>query len=819
MSLNNNYIKNETNQKNISNNKIFTKEMLQELIKTQLNQRLLRLESSSKEQISNLSFTSKYFNEFTKAIQQFQKFFEESEAIKEKEKEIIERKENIENNNTEKIIPKKLNESHNNSTNISKSNNNINNKSNQKESNKKPENMLKNRSITQNVFKTQKLKKQATNISLAKSIFTNKMNEEKKINAYKLKLMSPETEKKNQNQKTFNITKEVGKNGTPQRVRKNNALLERAKAALKTPRTEIKKKTVTKIQKLKNDTNRHKNQYNLSEYKNINENENEKYENFNTVRNNFNNPNSKNVEQNAMNKSMNKKSKKKNKSKKEIKFNLQNNDNNENNDNEDFSKTMTHHFVNKTIEIDKMEPEQRLKLNQSLSNKKKSKIRLSNDHDNNFNDIANIVKLVDDVNQNITKLLESNEKLNANKSVMMTSLDLSNQNHTFFSANYRSTVNIFNDNLNENSNIRGNLIKKKQGNHNISLYKENDENNIDSPKVEQKKLNKEISQTPIESEFSKFINNISARKSKKLNEGGIEENKRYQTEANISYVNQNETKEQCENDTTKNDFDVLKIFKNNKKILKNIFKYLKDFEIITFTSSNNYLNKERISLLDNKKEELLLLLNLQKDETMESKIKKIKNEYSEEELSKPPDIFHPSENAENQLKELNNNENLQKIFKNDLDTNDKSIIIIYKILFILLNKEEIYSVLNDDIFWKKCCNYLIDNIKENIGDFIIKKIPDIKFDSKTINLIEILIKDKKENFINEISNDDNKYVIKPFIKEIFEYCGIIFDPKKTQGSIIIKHLKNNQMIINYLNNLKVRYFLAKYEEEDDDDEI
>jgi hypothetical protein len=829
MSLNNNDIKNEIFPKNITDTKIFTKEMLQELLKNQLDQRLLKLESNSKEHISNLNYTAKYFTEFTKAIQQFTKFFEESESLIEKEKELTEIKESIENDNTEKFILKKSNESNylQTTTNIPKNNiNNNNNKSHQKEkeNNKKLENTLKNKSITQNVFKPQKLKKQSTNMLLAKSIFTNKVKEEKKTNANKTKIMSPEIEKKNQSKKIINISKNVGKHGTPQRLHKTNNILERS-INLKTPKTEIKNKTATKIKKLKNTTTRHKTESNLSEYKNIKGNENEKFEKSKTNRDNYNT--AKNYEQNALNKTMNKKSKKKIKSKKEIKFNLQNNENNEN---EDFSKTLANHFVNKTIELDKLEREKRMHLNSSLTNKKKSNIRLNNEsHNSNFIDIANIVKLVDDVNQNINKLLESNEKLNNNKSLMMSSLDLSSsQNKTFLSPNFRSTVNIFNSNINEdinNTEKKENLIKKKQGTHNISLYKDYNDNNKEniqnSPKTEQKMGINEIGSRPIKTEYNKFINNTIMKKSKEFNENVVFENKRYQTECNNSYVNENETKEICETETIIN-FDVIKIFKSNKKILKNIFKYLKDFEIITFTSSNNYLNKERIALLDNKKEELLLLLNLQKDETMETKINKIMNEYSEEDISKPPDIFHLSNDAENKLKELNNNDNIQKIFNNDLDMNNnnkdfKFIIIIYKILFILLDIEEIYSVLNDDIFWKKCCNYLKVKVGKNIGDFIIEKIPGIKFNSKTINLIDILIKDNKENIINEISNEDNKCLIKPFIKEIFEYCGIIFVPKITQGSIIINHLKNNQMVINYLNNLKVRYFLAKYEEEDDDD--
>ena len=55
------------------------------------------------------------------------------------------------------------------------------------------------------------------------------------------------------------------------------------------------------------------------------------------------------------------------------------------------------------------------------------------------------------------------------------------------------------------------------------------------------------------------------------------------------------------------------------------------------------------------------------------------------------------------------------------------------------------------------------------------------------------------------------------IKESLEYLGVIFSENKTEGSIYIKNLRKNQIIINYLNNLKVRYFLSKYNEEDEED--
>ena len=120
--------------------------------------------------------------------------------------------------------------------------------------------------------------------------------------------------------------------------------------------------------------------------------------------------------------------------------------------------------------------------------------------------------------------------------------------------------------------------------------------------------------------------------------------------------------------------DAIDIIKKDKKILKNILKYLKDDEIIIFTSCNNYLDKERISFLDNKKEELLQIINLDKDETMESKINKIKKQFPEESLSHTQKEFLPSEEAKNKLKQLNNNDN-QQIYKNILDNINKDIDI------------------------------------------------------------------------------------------------------------------------------------------------
>ena len=264
MSSYKNDIKNENIQKHSEQKISFTKELLKELLNKNLNQRLLKLEASSKEQISGLNYTSKYFKEFSKAIQQFSKFFDESEELKEKEKEKEknEKKDNINANNKDKdkenslkIISKKSNES-NGSTNLTKNNNKT------KQNNKKPENYLRLRSNTQGIFKSQQLKKQATNITLARSLFTNKIIEEKNQNKQKQNMiLSPENEKIN---KSINTFREGLKNETPLRNKKSTFCLERNTVNMKVPNTEkrVKKKPKKKLK----DNN--KNKYNnISELK------------------------------------------------------------------------------------------------------------------------------------------------------------------------------------------------------------------------------------------------------------------------------------------------------------------------------------------------------------------------------------------------------------------------------------------------------------------------------------------------------------------------------------------------------------------------
>jgi len=616
MSLYNNESKNDKMKIITNNNKYYPNEKLQYLLNELLNKRLIKLETSTKGQMSDLNKTSKYFKEISQNIQQISNNTVDNKINNSNESAKL----NINNSNILKPSIKKLNE--------------------------------RTRSNTLGISKYHQLKKQNTEISLNRESFIS--NNNSNINNINNK-------QQNKINKNINIAKDLGKNATPKRSNKIEFFIE---SKAKFSQTEkIPKKMNEKIKKI--NTNKNNIKY-LNDLDNINI-----------------------------------------KEKKEKKDILKSN-----------KKLNENIYIKKEFEIKTKKKESYNNLRSSYVTKKEKKIFLNDknnteNNSNNLNDIQNIVKLVDNVNQNITKILNNNNK----------SIDFSIPNNLRNSARFSTENNI------------SNIVPKK--------------------------------------------NEFTLKK---------------------KYLSKKEKVKST---------DVLALFKKEKNILKNIMKYLSQKESIYFYSINNYYNKERITYLDNKKEELLSILNLKKDETIENKINEIKRQFNKGNLSHIKK-FEISEETKDIIKSINKEELLKEI-KN----NNENLIVIYKILFIFLGEEKIYNIVNKDIFWKKCEIYFNDNSKRNIIDFIVQKILLFNFDVKEFNIIESLLKENKDNIINEISNNKN-YLI-PLIKELLEYFGIIFSKDKTEGNIYIKNLRRNQVVINYLNNLKVRYFLSRYNEEDDDD--
>ena len=670
MSLYNNENENENNKKSILN-KVFPKEILQDILNELLNKKLIKLENSSKNQISDLSKISKNFQEFSNHIQQI------SNNISEKNKSTEENKNsgnnepmklNI-NNNANNILKhsiKKLPELGNDIIITTKKNNNVNN--------------LRTRSNTLGINKFNQLKKQNTEVNLNRESFNSNHIRQKS------KLKSPEKNNYKIN-KNINIAKDLGKNATPKKNNKIEFIVENKQNF---PKTE-------KIQKKINEKIKKQNDYNKNSKNNIDNKYMNEFDNLNIGFNKqiINGPTKKEI-------------KEKNKIKKDIiKANKKLNDN----------------YIKNEFDIEKKNKNGFNNLRTSFYSKKDKKLILNErnntmNNSTNLNDIQSIVKLVDNVNQNITKILNDN-----------------NSNEIFIPNNLRNSVKL----SKEKNNLNNLNIKNKE----FTLKK-------------------------------KYL----TKKEKVVNINAFE------------------------------------IFKKEKKILKNILKYLTENDLIFFYSLNNYFNKERIAYFDNKKEDLLSILNLKKEETIENKINEIKKEFNKEKLLQIKK-FQLSENLQEKIKLINTKEFLDKLINREMNNICGNIITIYKIFFVFVGEEKIYDTLNADIFWKKCYNYFNEKCKGNIGNFILNKIQLFNFKSKEFNKIRNLLKENKNEIINEISDSEN--CLMSLIKELFEYFGIIFSKDKTEGNIYIHNLKRNQIIINYLNNLKVRYFLSKYNEEEEDD--
>ena len=328
----------------MSLNKSFPKEILQNILNKYLNDRLVKLENSTKGQMHNLNKTSKNFKEFSKNIQQItNNILEQTVLLKENQ----EKKEENKNNN-ENILRQSIKDI---------TSKNTNNKS-----------SIRNRSNTLGISKYNQLKKQNTEVNLAKGSFISNNNNNSN-NKPKSKLKSPE---KNNKSSKMNITKDLAKNSTPKKTNKIDFFIE---GKVKFPQTEKIPKKMKKINTNKNVKYDNKNKYYINEFENIfGENKNQMVNSFKKEKKVRNQKESLKTNKSILND---------NYIKKEMILENKINDNNFNN------------------------------LKASFTSKRGKKLTLNennifNNNTSDLTDIQNIVKLVDNVNQNITKILNGN---------------------------------------------------------------------------------------------------------------------------------------------------------------------------------------------------------------------------------------------------------------------------------------------------------------------------------------------------------------------------------------------------------------------------
>ena len=230
---------------------------------------------------------------------------------------------------------------------------------------------------------------------------------------------------------------------------------------------------------------------------------------------------------------------------------------------------------------------------------------------------------------------------------------------------------------------------------------------------------------------------------------------------------------------------------NKEKYFDIIMSYLTVPEQLTFYSSSKNLKNKLIPIIISYQSILHKELEIDNPLRIEDRINDFKQKHSEEEINKSITEFSLSKGTIKAI-ELLNNELYDKIFKKStLEDNLKEILIIYRILFYLLSENEIAEIKDENLFWNKMREYLLNKSEGKIGTFISNSVKNFNFNNKTIYLINKLVKDIKNKIIpsyyTKICGTTGLVVF--LIKDALEYCGIIYSDKKTQPSIIYKNLE------------------------------
>ena len=335
-----------------------------------------------------------------------------------------------------------------------------------------------------------------------------------------------------------------------------------------------------------------------------------------------------------------------------------------------------------------------------------------------------------------------------------------------------------------------NIVPKKI---NLEKIEIKEKRNVNSLKIPNKsKINRMISDIDLKSDEIDFVlNELKKERERKNYEGEEEEN---ENEDNTSQNKNNNSNSSSESNYLNNEQINFGKFINSSdgdNIVKLISSFLdKETKYNFFSCSKKLINNLRLEL----KNIYNNILDMNKKETIDSlndEINNIKNKYKGEDFESTKYSFKLSKGSIKAI-ELLDNENYNDIFKTEeLKPPLDNIILIYRIYFQLINKEELTEIVSNKIFWENTRNYFLENSGGKIGSFIKEYISEFDFTNRNIYILKKLIKGNESKIkpIN-IENICKTTGLLAFImKDALEYCGVIFNEKKMMPGIIISYLE------------------------------
>ena len=177
--------------------------------------------------------------------------------------------------------------------------------------------------------------------------------------------------------------------------------------------------------------------------------------------------------------------------------------------------------------------------------------------------------------------------------------------------------------------------------------------------------------------------------------------------------------------------------------------------------------------------------------SIDEEIIKMKNKFKDEDFDSPKYSFKLSEGSIRAI-EILDDEIYNNIFKiEELNPPLNDIILIYRIFFQLINKEEIIEIESDKKFWQEARNYFLENNDGKIGSFIKEYISEFDFTKQNIYKLKKLSTGKEDKLKPRTYENICKTtaLISFIIRDSLEYCGVIPNEKNMGPNVVISYLE------------------------------
>ena len=361
------------------------------------------------------------------------------------------------------------------------------------------------------------------------------------------------------------------------------------------------------------------------------------------------------------------------------------------------------------------------------------------------------------------------------------------------------------------------IINAKDGDENIKNKENINKLNIrDINRIKREEDNKKrtiISNIDLDEEQITFVLEEKRREDKEMEENALLNIENDDDNFNLgdkgsninSYSDSNINNSSCSQKSNKsikqrysiNNIEIIKKFgefinsSDGNEITLLICSFLDKNSKISFLSCSKCLLNQLSYVLDDIYHNILNLHKIDYTNSIEDQIKNIKSQYTQDEIDSQNNEFSLSQSSIKALKLLNDN-SYNAIFRTKkLEPPLNEILLIYRLFFQLIEKEELVNIESDKKFWHKARNYILSNNNDETGSFFEKCIPEFDFSPKNIFKIKKLINGKEDKLKPLIYENICKTtgLVIFIIKDSLEYCGIILNNKKTKPKVLINYLE------------------------------